>query len=96
MVASKISRKLIDSKLLPRRVFIVTGIPVAAFTARTISPHLPGSDIRAEPEPERRTFGTGQPMFMSKKLTLGFIFEAMQAALAISSGLLPNNWSPVG
>jgi hypothetical protein len=35
-------------------------------------------------------------MFMSKKLTLGFIFEAMQAALAISSGLLPNNWSPVG
>ena len=80
----------------PRRILAVTGTSTERFIARTISPHLTGSFISKEPEPLRRTFATGHPMFTSMRSMLGLYCTALAAAWANLSGLLPNNCRPVG
>ncbi len=51
---------------MPLRIFTVSGISPAAFTApSTISRNRPSFHGSAEPPPLRVTFGTGQPKLRS-------------------------------
>ena len=61
-----ISTALTWSSSKPFRIFTVTGFWIAPATFSIIFPARSGFFIRAEPSPLFTTFGTGQPMLISK------------------------------